>query len=137
MIIIISYISDLFFAIAAAVCKVVLLSVFLCGQAKSTNDQVSLELSAHEGDQIFIPCFNSPEEIISVWHILDSMYLIDELPAELHSVDRGLIVLNVIKNLNGTIKCLSSSHRLISMVRLFIYERDTAVNKTGNYYHNY
>ncbi len=68
-----------------------------------------LTLSAHEGDRVFIPCFNTPDAKIYFWQISGSLYPVEELPSEMYlrKTSNGIIVHYTTLSISGEFTCLT------------------------------
>lgn len=97
-----------------------------------SNGIKPLVLSAHEGDRVFLPCFNNPEEKINLWKINGTLYAVEELPVErlhLHKNNYGIFISHTTMNVTGNVTCYTyngNSLKVISTVNFVVHERDQA-----------
>ncbi len=87
-------------------------------------------LSAHQGDNSFIPCFNGGAANILLWKINGSLYPSEGLPATFYLQkvsNQGLFVRTTRMNIAGEISCytfIKGRPHLISSVRFVVQKRD-------------
>ncbi len=97
-----------------------------------------LILSAHEGDRVFIPCFNTPDAKINYWKISGSLYPVEELPSEMYlrKNSNGIIVHYTTLSIAGEFTCFTfegrTTLREISTVN-FVVQARGLLSATGNY----
>ena len=76
-----------------------------------------LTLIAHEGDRIYLPCFNRPEEI-QAWSFLGSLYPAHELPSWVEETPNGLIIDQAVQSLSGTYTCFTYNQQSFTLQEL-------------------
>ncbi len=98
---------------------------------------LTLSLSAHEGDRVFIPCFNTPEARIFFWKINGSLYAVEELPTEMYlrKTSNGILVHRTTLSINSDFTCFTfegrTTLREISTVHFVVQARGLS-SEPGN-----
>ena len=92
-------------------------------------------LSAHVNDRVFIPCFNTKDQVIAAWEINDDLYAVSELFPELYiqKYPHGILIFHTTITATGKYNCFSHNTSTYQLQYISSVQFDVSnASETGN-----